>query len=230
MESSNSQASIAKSAKEEREERTSCDNLHDPAKALCSEGNFDSSMQVEELVPANILKSEKGEKQLKLESHVEKDSFIEMYSQESSCYPPVMAPSASSTDVPVAGRVLVDYNTTDYRGFIFVLHENHGLMLLHCTRKKNKPPHWQLPGGHVDEHEFLEAGKMDYAVKEEESRLILIFVPISYSPLQLDKSMTEIPSFCLQRRLEQLANCSKKPEWTFDRSWNDCSQRLSGMQ
>jgi len=70
-----------------------------------------------------------------------------------------MAPSASSTDAPVASRVLVDYKATDYRGFIFVLHENNGIMLLHCNRKKNKPPHWQLPGGHVDEHEFLEAGK-----------------------------------------------------------------------
>jgi 8-oxo-dGTP pyrophosphatase MutT (NUDIX family) len=27
-------------------------------------------------------------------------------------------------------------------------------LLLHCTRKKKKPPHYQLPGGHVDKYEF----------------------------------------------------------------------------
>ena len=54
---------------------------------------------------------------------------------------------------------LVDYKACDYRAFIFVFHNEHGLMLLHCTRKKKKPPHWQLPGGHVDEPEFLQAGK-----------------------------------------------------------------------
>ena len=26
--------------------------------------------------------------------------------------------------------------------------------MLHCTRKKKKPPHYQLPGGHVDREEF----------------------------------------------------------------------------
>lgn len=54
---------------------------------------------------------------------------------------------------------LVEYQKADFRGFIFVLHEEYGLLLLRCTRKKNKPPHWQLPGGHVDEKEFLDAGK-----------------------------------------------------------------------
>jgi 8-oxo-dGTP pyrophosphatase MutT (NUDIX family) len=52
---------------------------------------------------------------------------------------------------------LVDYQSSDYRGFLFVVHNEYGLLLLHCTRKKNKPPHWQLPGGHVDDFEFLQA-------------------------------------------------------------------------
>ncbi|KAL7564295.1 hypothetical protein ACA910_014357 [Epithemia clementina (nom. ined.)] len=52
---------------------------------------------------------------------------------------------------------MVDYKNKDYRGFIFLVHKDHGLMLLHCTRKNDKPPHWQLPGGHVDETEFLDA-------------------------------------------------------------------------
>ena len=53
--------------------------------------------------------------------------------------------------------VIIDPTETDYRGFILVVHPNHGLLLLHCTRKKNKPPHYQLPGGHVDQEEFDEA-------------------------------------------------------------------------
>ena len=53
----------------------------------------------------------------------------------------------------------IDYRNIDYRGFIFVVHESHGLMLLHCTRKKKKGPHFQLPGGHIDDFEFVAAAK-----------------------------------------------------------------------
>ena len=53
----------------------------------------------------------------------------------------------------------IDYRNIDYRGFIFVVHESHGLMLLHCTRKKKKGPHFQLPGGHIDDFEFEAAAK-----------------------------------------------------------------------
>ena len=68
-----------------------------------------------------------------------------------------MEPPADESNVS-EGEVLVDYKQTDYRGFLFVVHDNHGLMLLQCTRKKQKGNHYQVPGGHVDEHEFLEAG------------------------------------------------------------------------
>jgi len=57
-------------------------------------------------------------------------------------------------------KVLVEYQKEDFRGFIFVIHEEYGLLLLRCTRKKTKPPHWQLPGGHIDAQEFLNAGKI----------------------------------------------------------------------
>jgi 8-oxo-dGTP pyrophosphatase MutT (NUDIX family) len=70
------------------------------------------------------------------------------------------APSPANGEEAVGtGKILVDYKSEDYRGFIFVVHEHHGLMLLRCTRKKSKPPHWQLPGGHVDEEEFIKAGE-----------------------------------------------------------------------
>mmetsp|Transcript_8784 Transcript_8784/g.23717 ORF Transcript_8784/g.23717 Transcript_8784/m.23717 type:complete len:248 (-) Transcript_8784:805-1548(-) len=42
----------------------------------------------------------------------------------------------------------------DFRGFAFVHHREHGLLLLKCTRKLTKPVHYQLPGGHVDDFEF----------------------------------------------------------------------------
>jgi len=87
---------------------------------------------------------------------VASDSAEELYT---------LSPSPASTTQPVAkdtGKVLVDYKTQDYRGFIFVVHEEHGMVLLKCTRKKSKGPHFQVPGGHVDEPEFLEAGKQRF--------------------------------------------------------------------
>ena len=65
-----------------------------------------------------------------------------------------MEPAATASD-----QVLVDFKKDDYRGFLMVCHEDYGLLMLRCTRKKNKPPHWQLPGGHVDHIEFQEAAK-----------------------------------------------------------------------
>ena len=53
--------------------------------------------------------------------------------------------------------IVKSFTSTDYRGFIFVIHPSHGIMLLYCTRKKNKPNHYQCPGGHVDEYEFQNA-------------------------------------------------------------------------
>jgi NTP pyrophosphohydrolases including oxidative damage repair enzymes len=54
---------------------------------------------------------------------------------------------------------LPDYKKIDYRGFVFVIHNTHGMLLLHCTRKPKKGPHYQLPGGHVDDFEFEHAAK-----------------------------------------------------------------------
>ena len=42
----------------------------------------------------------------------------------------------------------------DYRSFLFAIHKDHGMLLLHCTRKKKKGPHYQVPGGHVDKEDF----------------------------------------------------------------------------
>jgi 8-oxo-dGTP pyrophosphatase MutT (NUDIX family) len=75
----------------------------------------------------------------------------------------IVSPSPASTENPVKSskksKVLVDYKANDFRGFIFVVHPAYGLLLLQCTRKKNKPLHWQLPGGHIDDPEFEEAAR-----------------------------------------------------------------------
>lgn len=52
-----------------------------------------------------------------------------------------------------------DYQNIDYRGFAFAVHKVHGMLLLHCTRKAKKGPHFQLPGGHIDEYEFQYAAE-----------------------------------------------------------------------
>lgn len=49
-----------------------------------------------------------------------------------------------------------DYMKDDYRAFVFATHPKYGFLLLYCDRKKNKPPHFQAPGGHVDEADFLQ--------------------------------------------------------------------------
>lgn len=49
------------------------------------------------------------------------------------------------------------YKNIDYRGFVFVIHNQYGMLLLHCTRKPKKGPHYQLPGGHIDDFEFEHA-------------------------------------------------------------------------
>ena len=49
------------------------------------------------------------------------------------------------------------FANSDFRAFVFVTHEKFGMLLLHCTKKKNKGPHFQLPGGHIDPSEFVAA-------------------------------------------------------------------------
>lgn len=44
----------------------------------------------------------------------------------------------------------------DYRAFMFVVHAKYGILLLYCTRKPKKGPHYQLPGGHVDMDDLME--------------------------------------------------------------------------
>jgi 8-oxo-dGTP pyrophosphatase MutT (NUDIX family) len=69
---------------------------------------------------------------------------------------------SKSESLDKSSNVLVDYKSVDYRGFVFVVHHAHGMMLLRCTRKKNKPHHWQLPGGHIDKTEFVEAARANF--------------------------------------------------------------------
>lgn len=56
-------------------------------------------------------------------------------------------------------RIHVDFQKYSYRSFIFVVHEQHGLMMLHCTPKESKNIDYQLPGGCIDQTEFQAAAE-----------------------------------------------------------------------
>jgi 8-oxo-dGTP pyrophosphatase MutT (NUDIX family) len=62
--------------------------------------------------------------------------------------------SLSFDKTTTTSPTMIDFAKHDYRAFCLLVHRDHGAILLHCTRKKKKPPHYQLPGGHVDGVEF----------------------------------------------------------------------------
>ncbi len=53
----------------------------------------------------------------------------------------------------------LDFSKKDYRAFCLLIHRKHGALLLHCTRKKKKPPHYQLPGGQIDHSDFKQISR-----------------------------------------------------------------------
>ena len=55
---------------------------------------------------------------------------------------------------------LVDYKNNDFRTFIFVLHKDHGLMILHFKNKILKRDDYKIPGGRTVEKEFMASGKI----------------------------------------------------------------------
>ena len=66
-------------------------------------------------------------------------------------------------------KITIDFSDTDYKAFCLLIHKDVGAVLLHCTRKKKKPPHYQLPGGHVDGYEFTQVTKSlsSYVTQEQ---------------------------------------------------------------
>jgi len=52
---------------------------------------------------------------------------------------------------------ILPHRQKDFRAFVFAVHPNYGMLLLHCTRKPKKGHHFQLPGGHLDDSEFESA-------------------------------------------------------------------------
>lgn len=75
--------------------------------------------------------------------------------------------SNTSTSTANIETTNMDFKNADYRGFVFAVHPEHGYLLLHCTRKKKKPNHFQLPGGHIDHFEFTEAATKANDPKEQ---------------------------------------------------------------
>jgi len=114
----------------------------------------------------------------------------------------LVCPPDSPTGSDATLDSLVHFRKTDYRGFLFVNHEKHGLVLLHCTRKQKKGSHYQLPGGHVDDAEFLQAGACDS----------LCTTCLLNSLLQLVHPVTEIHSCNWHAEWEQSVSCMKRLE------------------
>lgn len=89
-----------------------------------------------------------------------------------------------------------------YRAFVFCIHDIYGTLLLHCTRKQPmKPPHFQIPGGHVDavdhgsaaeEHSLQYAGRVGAARELWEETGIHVD-PDRLQPLQLYRTETGQP-------------------------------------
>ena len=48
-------------------------------------------------------------------------------------------------------------HTKKLRAVVIPIHSIHGILLLHCTRKRKKGPHYQLPGGHMDDADLTSA-------------------------------------------------------------------------
>ena len=77
------------------------------------------------------------------------------------------------------GDIDHDYTNDDYRAFLFAQHPVHGLLLLYCSRKKKKSPHFQAPGGHVDNADFhiasghIKSGKRDINTSSSHPLLVL---------------------------------------------------------
>jgi len=56
-------------------------------------------------------------------------------------------------------QIRIDFSKKEYRAFCLLIHKKEGAVLLHCTKKRRKPPHYQLPGGNVDGYEFKQVTK-----------------------------------------------------------------------
>jgi len=56
-------------------------------------------------------------------------------------------------------QIRIDFSKERARAFCLLIHKKEGAVLLHCTKKRRKPPHYQLPGGNVDGYEFKQVSK-----------------------------------------------------------------------
>ena len=140
--------------------------------------------------------------------------------------------AASSEPAVVTVKRTYDFSGTDYRAFVFMIHEDFGIMLLHCTRKRKKGPHFQLPGGHVDETEFIAACEYndlllgDSACSKACARNVIdfcfmILFPTCRRTAQLAKTLGIRKSiFSMPHREQRQENCLKRQEWIFEINWN----------
>ena len=59
----------------------------------------------------------------------------------------------AATPLTFSARKISGVLSSPLKAFVTVVHQDHGILLLRCTRKKKKGDHYQLPGGRVDKEE-----------------------------------------------------------------------------
>jgi 8-oxo-dGTP pyrophosphatase MutT (NUDIX family) len=92
----------------------------------------------------------------------------------------------------------VDFSKCDYRAFCLLIHSGLGAaVLLHCTRKKKKAPHYQLPGGHIDGAEFKQVTHSHSAVVTQEQLYLA-------SRIGCAREIYEETSIDLRERLDRM--------------------------
>ncbi len=100
-----------------------------------------------------------------------------------------------------------DYSNDDYRAFLFAQHPVHGLLLLYCSRKKKKSPHFQAPGGHVDNADFhiasgrIKSGKQDNSIDNTGSSHPLLVLACK---IGVARELYEETGIDLRNRLDRL--------------------------
>eukprot|EP00978_Attheya_sp_CCMP212_P003803 scaffold8063_cov47-Attheya_sp.AAC.2 len=205
--------SVTQSAEKRKEEKNK--NLRDELKSQrAGSGSFTRHRQ--ELDDASKEKSgmvggldDFYKEQLRSSAHdrgkkVEAAKILHQYTGLVNTAPVAVQPLVNATKKV---QVMVDFKNKDYRAFVFVVHAAHGMMLLECTRKQEKGTHFQLPGGHVDEHEFVAAAKQ----YEDPLNQLLTAAQMGAA-----RELFEETGMNVQSNLDRLQPASLRPDVEFD--------------
>jgi len=115
----------------------------------------------------------------------------------------------SAVDQPI-------YKEHKYRGFIFAVHDDYGMLLLHCTRKQKKKAHFQLPGVNIIDIEYSNIGHIDdadfeLATQQNESNQSAQEILFNASRIGAARELYEETGMDIRRNLERLKPAPLRP-------------------